>query len=111
MTLLIGLGMLITGSVLPNQLNEKEHRILFDPPISQSDLKNEAFKILDSKCNVCHRKQNPLMIFKEKNMERRAAKIYSMVFVKNRMPMGNEIQLTAEEYETLEKWLLTQKLL
>jgi uncharacterized membrane protein len=72
-------------------------------------LKQEAFKILDAKCNVCHRKQNPFMVFKEKNMSKRASKIYQMVFVERRMPKGEEIQLTKSEYNTLEQWLKTEK--
>ena len=58
---------------------------------SEEILRKEAFEILDSKCNVCHRKQNPFMVFKEKNMSKRAKKIYQVVFVERRMPMGNDI--------------------
>lgn len=50
------------------------------------------------------------MIFKEKNMEKRAKKIYQNVFVERSMPKGNEIRLTEEEYATLEKWLFTQEI-
>ena len=74
------------------------------------DLKKEALKILKAKCNVCHRKQNPFMLFNRRNMVRRAPKIYKMVFVDRRMPKGNQIRLTKEEYENLEKWLLTQNI-
>ena len=77
---------------------------------SDSELKSKAFQILKKKCNTCHRKQNPFMVFNEKNMVRRATKIYRMVFIERKMPKGNLIKLTGEEYRTLEKWLLTQKL-
>jgi len=77
---------------------------------SNETLKKQAFKILDTKCNVCHRKQNPLMVFKEKNMSKRAKKIYKMVFLERKMPKGNDIRLTNEEYTTLEKWLFTQEI-
>lgn len=82
------------------------------PMLSASNeiLKKQAFKILDTKCNVCHRKQNPLMVFKEKNMSKRAKKIYKMVFQERKMPKGNDIRLTNEEYDTLEKWLFTQQI-
>ena len=73
-------------------------------------LRIEVVEILDAKCNVCHRKKNPFMIFNTKNMEKRAKKIYNAVFINKRMPKGNEIQLSAEEYQTLEKWLLTQNI-
>ena len=33
-----------------------------------------------------------------------------MVFAERRMPKGNEIRLTYEEYATLEKWLFTQEI-
>lgn len=48
------------------------------------------------------------MIFKKRNMERRATKIYNAVFIEKRMPKGNKIKLTKIEYNTLKKWLLTQ---
>ena len=73
-------------------------------------LKLDAFKILDAKCNVCHRKKNPFMVFSLKNMEKRSSKIHKQVFVKRRMPKGNDIQLTADEYGTLKNWLLTQNI-
>ena len=73
-------------------------------------LKKSALKILQSKCNLCHRKKNPFMIFNEKNMAKRAPKIYKAVFIDRRMPKGNEVQLTQEEYTKLEKWLFTQQI-
>ena len=83
--------------------NQNEH-------ISNDQLKKAAFEILDTKCNICHRKQNPFMVFKEKNMTKRAKKIYQMVFIERRMPKGNETRLTNEEYHKLEKWLKTQEI-
>ena len=77
---------------------------------ANNKLKKQALKILDTKCNVRHRKQNPLMVFKEKNMSKRAKKIYKMVFLERKMPKGNDIRLTNEEYTTLEKWLFTQEI-
>ena len=77
---------------------------------TDNSLKKDALKILDTKCNICHRKQNPFMIFKEKNMSMRAKKIYKMVFIERRMPKGNDIRLTNKEYATLEKWLLTEEI-
>ncbi|MEQ8712216.1 MAG: hypothetical protein RIC80_04320 [Cyclobacteriaceae bacterium] len=72
------------------------------------ELVNKAFKILDTKCNTCHKKQNPLMVFSLKNMEKRAKKIYTQVIEKKRMPKGNDIKLTQEEYSLLVNWLNTQ---
>ena len=76
----------------------------------KTQLSKEALTILETKCNVCHRRQNPLMIFKEKNIAKRAPKVYKQVFLEKRMPKGDEIRLSQEEYRTLEKWLFTQKL-
>ena len=75
-----------------------------------NQLKADAFEVLDTKCNVCHRKRNPFMVFSPKNMEKRAPKIYKQVFVEKRMPKGDDIKLTSEEYDKLEKWLFTQKI-
>lgn len=71
------------------------------------DLKNEAFRILQLKCNACHRKQNPFRVFSLKNMERHVARIYKQVFVLGRMPKGNGVILTEQEYQTLKRWLKT----
>ena len=75
---------------------------------SSEELKTKVFKILENKCNVCHRKQNPFMVFSLKNMEKRAEKIHKQVFVKKRMPKGDEIKLTTEEYSHLNNWLQAQ---
>jgi uncharacterized membrane protein len=72
------------------------------------DMKEKAFKVLETKCNVCHRKKNPFMIFNRRNMGRRAPKIHKAVFVARRMPKGDEVRLSAEEYRTLKEWLSSQ---
>jgi len=71
------------------------------------DLKAEAFAILDTKCNTCHRKQNPFRVFTLKNMDRNAKRIFKQVFVYRRMPKGNAPRLTDLEYQTLKLWLNT----
>lgn len=73
-------------------------------------LKAAAFEVLNAKCNVCHRKQNPFKVFSLKNMEKHAPKIYKQVFVYRRMPKGDRIKLTEEEYETLKKWLKSRNI-
>lgn len=70
-----------------------------------ADLKQQAYEVLKSKCNVCHKKQNPFKVFSLKNMEKHAKKIHHQVFVLKRMPKGDDIKLTAEEYQILESWL------
>jgi len=78
--------------------------------VDNENLKKKAFSILENKCNSCHRRQNPFMIFKEKNMSKRAEKIYKMVFVEGRMPKGNEIKLSESEYKTLKQWLSAENI-
>jgi uncharacterized membrane protein len=73
-------------------------------------LNKEALDILEVKCNACHRRQNPFMVFNLKNMEKRAPKIYKMVFIDRRMPKGDEFRLSNEEYNKLEKWLYAQNI-
>ena len=82
-----------------------DHSILVD---FNDNLKNEVYEILVSKCNACHRKQNPFMVFKIKNMDKRAAKIKQTVFDKKTMPKGNTIRLTKEEYLKIKKWVFIQ---
>lgn len=78
--------------------------------VSSEKLRKVALEILNSKCNVCHRKRNPFMVFKESNMSKRAKKIYRAVFVEQRMPKGSRIKLTKKEYLSLEEWLLTEEI-
>ena len=88
-----------------------ERPILLHGLAKTSDpLKKETLQILENKCNICHRKKNPFMVFNEKNAPKRAKKIYQMVFVERKMPKGNEVRLTNEEYIKLEKWLFTQNI-
>ena len=68
-------------------------------------LKQETFNILEAKGNNCHRKQNPFMVFSLKNMERRSPKIHKQVFVTKRMPKGNQVKLSSNEYTILKEWL------
>lgn len=74
----------------------------FFPP----DLKEEAFKILESKCNACHQVEKR-KVFTLENMESQAKKIHKQVFVKKKMPKGDLFKLTQEESDLLKKWLLS----
>ncbi|MFK7774634.1 MAG: hypothetical protein AB8F94_21015 [Saprospiraceae bacterium] len=77
---------------------------------ADSELKKAAFQILKSKCNVCHKKKNPFKIFTLKNMDRHAKKIHKQVFVYRRMPKGDSVKLTDEEYQTLKNWLQSKNI-
>jgi uncharacterized membrane protein len=80
-----------------------------DPAHRKDDsTKERALTILQAKCNVCHVRQNPGKVFTASNMETHAPKIYKQVFVKQRMPRGNAIKLSAEEKDALLRWLETR---
>lgn len=69
--------------------------------------KTKAFKILKTKCNVCHVKQNRKKVFTLDNMDLFAPKIHKQVFIKKRMPRGKKIILNNSDYTTLKTWLKT----
>lgn len=78
--------------------------------VATAQQKKAAFQVLNTKCNVCHRKQNKKKIFSLQNMSGFAPLINQQVFVLRRMPRGKKIKLTANDYQTLKSWLLTQNL-
>jgi len=82
-----------------NPLEKKEQTAISD------DIKEQAFHILQTKCNVCHSKKNKKAVFSLDNMDEYSGKIYKQVFKWKRMPKGNEIQLTPEEYKQLKTWI------
>ncbi len=71
--------------------------------------KEEAFNILNQKCNVCHIKKNKKRLFTFNNMDNMSKDIYKQVFVKKRMPKGKDNRLTSEEYASLLTWISTIK--
>lgn len=66
---------------------------------------SEVLTILEEKCNVCHRKEQPFIIFKTKNLERNKKRIKQQVFEYKLMPKGDEIKLTETEKVLLMDWL------
>ena len=107
------LGVVIAGLILLSASNSTTEHANLDHKnlaIPQDQLQKKEFHILKTKCNVCHQRQNPFMIFREKNMSKRAKKIYQMVFLERKMPKGNDVRLSHEEYTALEKWLFTQEI-
>jgi len=92
----------------PNSADANEERLKHR--CSDESHKQEVFKLLETKCNTCHRKQNPFMVFSVKNMEKRARKIHKQVFIRKRMPKGDQVKLTNKEYTLLKEWLLQQNI-
>jgi uncharacterized membrane protein len=68
-----------------------------------------AFQVLENKCNVCHRKRNRRRVFTKENMDAWSSDIYTQVFVKKRMPKGNNIKLNSNEYQDLLTWITSTK--
>ena len=101
---LLFLGIIMVGVMLLTAFGAPRQFHLALPATSDDLLKHNVIKILDTKCNSCHRKQNPFMIFTSKNMDKRINKIYEQVFVKKRMPKGDD-QLSTEESDLLKKWI------
>lgn len=71
----------------------------------QNILKEEAFNLLRTKCNVCHVNKNKRKIFTRDNMNWFAPQIKAQVFIKRRMPKGKNNQLTEKEYQILSNWI------
>ena len=111
---LLIVGLLISHFHLFSAFRSPEESInaFNESPVDASliDLKEEVFEILNSKCNACHRKQNPFKLFSLKNMDKNAPKIYQQVFIKQRMPKGDKVKLTDQESLTLKKWLKSQNI-
>ena len=76
-----------------------------EPPFE----KVQAFSILQNKCNVCHVVKKKKRVFTLENMDRYKKKINRQVFKWKRMPKGNEIKLTPEEYTQLKTWINSPK--
>ena len=111
--IIILFGVLVAAAIILSSfrtVDEKAGNPLSENEVVTDQLKKSALQILTTKCNVCHRKKNPFMVFNEKNMSKRAPKIYKAVFIDRKMPKGDEIKLTHEEYTKLEKWLFTQQI-
>ena len=108
-TKIIVLGILTAAFICLTIISSKSQSLTGSHPIALNStefIKQEVFEILEGKCNVCHRKQNPFMVFSSNNMERRAPKIYKQVFVTKRMPKGDQIKLTSNDYTILQEWLI-----
>ena len=73
------------------------------------DSKNNAYQILENKCNVCHSKRNKKRVFTPENMDKWADDVYEQVFIKRRMPRGKKIKLSTEDYQDLLTWISSTK--
>ncbi|MEQ8927390.1 MAG: hypothetical protein RLO81_16335 [Fulvivirga sp.] len=100
-TILIGIItaiIIILTNLLKAEVPANNEASVINPSISE-----EVINLLEAKCNSCHKKQNPFMVFTNRNVNKRANKIYEQVFVKKRMPKGGK--LSDSESELLKNWL------
>lgn len=72
---------------------------------SPEEIKLKAFKILQTKCNDCHKLEGRKEIFTFENMDAYATKINKQVFIKRKMPKGDLYNLTETEELRLKDWL------
>ncbi|MEO1253426.1 MAG: hypothetical protein AAFY41_00890 [Bacteroidota bacterium] len=70
-------------------------------------ISQKAYKILENKCNSCHLEEYKRKVFTEENMNRSAKSIYKQVFLKKKMPKGDDVKLSVAEHEILEEWLVS----
>lgn len=83
------------------------------PPVAfyEYETSNEwvekAFLILQTKCNDCHGQKKRNAVFTKENMNKFAKKINKQVFIKKRMPKGDEIKLSEQELAVLKSWVDT----
>ncbi|MGB3150134.1 MAG: hypothetical protein WBB27_05680 [Maribacter sp.] len=71
----------------------------------QDSIQEEAFRVLQTKCNVCHASKKKVDIFTYQNMDSLALEINQQVFIKKKMPKGRKIKLTTGEQEQLKTWM------
>lgn len=75
-------------------------------PVDQETIQKEkAFKVLQTKCNVCHAIKKKVDIFTFENMDSLAYDINKQVFIKKKMPKGKKIKLTTSEKNDLSLWI------
>ena len=108
MTIFITLCITI-GFLSLNEAPTTEEVQAAPPRAIYDDISTKALEVLQTKCNVCHVKQNPRKVFTPENMDGFAPKIYKQVFIKKRMPRGKKIKLTDEEYQILLTWITSTK--
>ena len=89
-------------ALFPNSSVIEQHPGPENPP---SELKIRAFSILKNTCNICHERKNKRRVFTLENMDDYGKKIHKQVFIKKRMPKGDDIKLSKAEYRQLKGWL------
>lgn len=108
--LIIGLTLFIIPRLDTQKEPLEEYALLNLSRITVMDsAKVKAYRILDTKYNICHNWRNQIRVFTLENMNPWAGDIYKQVFIKKRMPKGKKIKLTNKEYHNLLRWITSTK--
>ena len=70
-----------------------------------NNTKQDAFSVLNKKCNYCHADKKNRSVFTLENMNIFAEAIEYQVFVKKKMPKGRKNKLTLTEEKMLRTWI------
>ena len=72
---------------------------------TQVQPKEQAFSVLQTKCNFCHAVKKRTEVFTLSNMDSLALEINNQVFIKRKLPKGKKVTLTLEEEKILKSWI------
>jgi hypothetical protein len=75
--------------------------------IQDSTLKQQAFQLMEIKCNVCHLEKSASNVYMLENMELFAKDTFKQVSVNKRMPKGKEVVFLDLDKKILMDWLKT----
>ncbi|MDF4204239.1 hypothetical protein PXD56_14790 [Maribacter sp. SA7] len=70
-------------------------------------IKQEAYLVLNTKCNFCHSVKKNRTVFSLENMDGFSKAIANQVFIKKKMPKGRKNKLSTLEEEQLLNWIKT----
>ncbi|WP_405398143.1 hypothetical protein [Maribacter sp. Asnod2-G09] len=96
----IWIVLVITTFISQPSINEQQI------PASQTNTtKQDAYSVLNTKCNFCHSVKKNRTVFSLENMDNLAKAIEYQVFIKKKMPKGRKNNLSSLEKEKLLKWI------
>lgn len=97
--------LILTICLLSGRSSSEQRLAPIANPTTVFSPKEQAYSILQSKCNGCHANRNKRMVFTLGNMDGLSEKINQQVFIKKRMPRGNQIELSEHEKYKLKTWI------
>ena len=107
---ILAIPLLLFQPTTTSEPGSSEYSLSYTHTINPTDsIETNAFSILESKCNFCHKKWNRKRIFTRENMNGWANDVHTQVFVKKRMPRGRKNKLNDKEYQHLLTWINSTK--